>query len=232
MTEASDVQSAAARPFHMKVLGAADVGGAAAEPRALLAQPKRLALLVLLALSDRGRFLRRDAVVAMLWPELSSDGARHALRQALHFLRRSLGPDVVLRRGEDEVGVNLDVLSVDALEFEQAIDDGRLGDALSLYTGDLLPGFFASDVSPEFEQWLDGERERLKRRGAEAAWRAADDASAAGQGEMAAYYARLAVRLAPDDESSFRRLLELLDRLGDRVGALRAYDDFRRRLAV
>jgi serine/threonine-protein kinase len=214
------------------VLGAVELGGAAADPRALVAQPKRFALLVLLALSDRGRFLRRDSILALLWPELSSDGARHALRQALHVIRRAVGPDVVARRGEDEVGINLDLLAVDALDFERAIDEGRLTDALSLYTGDLLPGFFAADVSPEFQQWLDGERDRLKGRGAAAAWRAADEALSAGQGEMAAHYARFAVRLAPDDEAAFRRLLETLDRIGDRVGAVRAYDDFRRRLAV
>ena len=35
---------------------------------------------------------------------------------------------------------------------------------------------------------------------------------------------------APDDERVLRRALTMLDRLGDRAGALRTYDDFARRL--
>ena len=38
-----------------------------------------------------------------------------------------------------------------------AIEGSRLEEALALYQGDLLPGFFLSD-SPEFERWLEGER--------------------------------------------------------------------------
>jgi hypothetical protein len=34
---------------------------------------------------------------------------------------------------------------------------------MALYRGDLLDGFFMSDA-PEFEHWLDGERERLRQR--------------------------------------------------------------------
>src|SRR6185312_14787927 len=43
---------------------------------------------------------------------------------------------------------------------------------------------------------------------------------------------RRAVALSNGDERPLRRLVELLDRLGDRSGALHAYDSFARRLAV
>ena len=43
--------------------------------------------------------------------------------------------------------------------------------------------------------------------------------------------ARRAVELSDGDERVLRELLELLDRLGDRSGAVRAYDEFVRRLA-
>jgi tetratricopeptide (TPR) repeat protein len=38
--------------------------------------------------------------------------------------------------------------------------------------------------------------------------------------------------MTPDDEASLRRLVELLDKLGDRTGAVRAYEDFARRLKL
>jgi DNA-binding SARP family transcriptional activator len=38
------------------------------------------------------------------------------------------------------------------------------------------------------------------------------------------------VRYAWDDERALRRAITLLDRLGDRAGALRLYDEFARRL--
>jgi DNA-binding SARP family transcriptional activator len=40
------------------------------------------------------------------------------------------------------------------------------------------------------------------------------------------------VELAPDDEAGVRRLMRILDRRGDRAGALSVYDVFRRRLAA
>ncbi len=49
--------------------------------------------------------------------------------------------------------------------------------------------------------------------------------------DEAAGRARRALELEPTDESSLQRLLSLLDRSGDRSAAIRAYDEFARRLA-
>jgi DNA-binding SARP family transcriptional activator len=38
--------------------------------------------------------------------------------------------------------------------------------------------------------------------------------------------------LAPDDEGEARNLMELLGRLGDRAGAVQAYEEFARRLRI
>jgi hypothetical protein len=59
------VPGSASHPLRLKVLGTTELGGAeGGEARAILAQPKRFALLVWLALAGRGRFVRRDAVIA------------------------------------------------------------------------------------------------------------------------------------------------------------------------
>ena len=71
----------------------------------VLKQPKRTALLCYLALASRMGFCRRDTVLAMFWPDHDPDQARHALRQSLYFLRRSLGPGVLVSRGDDALGI-------------------------------------------------------------------------------------------------------------------------------
>ena len=48
----------------------------------------------------------------------------------------------------------------------------------------------------------------------------------------AGHWARRALALAPDDEGEARNLMQLLGRLGDRAGAVRAYEEFARRLRV
>jgi len=55
---------------------------------------------------------------------------------------------------------------------------------------------------------------------------AADDLPAAAE------WARRAVWLAPHKEDALRRLVTLLDRLGDRAGAVAAYEEFTKRLAA
>ena len=51
----------------------------------VLAQPKRFALLVYLAVEASGGFARRDRLVALFWPELDHSRARANLRKALSF---------------------------------------------------------------------------------------------------------------------------------------------------
>ena len=189
------------------------------------AQPKRLALLAYLALmSDRGP-VRRDVLLALFWPELGDDEARRALRQALHYLRRVVGEDVLVGVGE-ELSVSGERFTCDAVEFERLVAAGQPARALSLYEGDFLAGFHVPDVAPELEEWVDRTRSRLRRHASTAAWTAADAAEAAGQGDQAVALGRRACELEPDQEGGWRRLMTLQDRLGDRAGALRTYDEF------
>ena len=212
----------------VRTLGTIDVRrahGPEAGVRAVVSQPKRFALLAYLAAATPHGFHRRDTLLALFWPELDLAQGRHALRQSLHFLRLQLGP-VVVRRGDEDVGLDPAMLWCDVPAFEQALEQGQPEQALDLYAGDFLPGFFVSGVSAEFEQWLDGERARLRAAAARAAWSVADRAEGEGRGPDASHWARRAVTLAPDDEGGVRRLMALLDRFGDRSGALRAYEQF------
>ncbi len=114
------------------------------ELRAILRRPKLLALLAYLATARPYGFHRRDALVALLWPELDHGHARNALSQAVHALRRALGPQAVEARGDEELGLSTERVWCDAREFEAALDAGEAGRALELYRGGLLTGFHVS----------------------------------------------------------------------------------------
>ena len=198
--------------------------------RVLPAQPKPLAFLAYLALATPRGPHRRDSLLALFWPELGEDEARRALRQALHRVRHHVG-DALLRTERDgQIAIADDGAWCDAIAFERALDAGRPEDALALYQGAFLDGEFISDVSPDFEQWVDLTRARLAARAAAAAGEMTHAAHGARDYIAAVKWATQASRLAPDDEQLLRALLSALASSGDRAGAIRAYRLFAERL--
>jgi len=211
--------------IRLQVLGSVDLAcskGVALQH--VLAQPKRTALLSYLAVATPRGFHRRDVIKTVFWPEHNAEQARHALRQALYFLRGAAGPGVIVSRGE-ELAVSPEHLACDVWDFERALREERHEDALAIYRGDLLLGFHISDA-PEFERWLDVERARLRECAAAAAWAAADTRERADDRAGAAQWARRAAGFMLGDETGLRRLLLYLERLGDRAAAARAYEAF------
>jgi TolB-like protein/DNA-binding SARP family transcriptional activator/Tfp pilus assembly protein PilF len=212
--------------IELRTLGGVDLRSAAGDiALPLTAQPKRLALLVFLSLGELSGYRRRDLVVGLFWPELDTAHARGALRQALHALRRAMGQDTICTRGEQEVSVNREALWCDAVAFRDYAEAGRHEDALKLYSGDFLEGFFASDVAPEYDQWIAETRADLRRRAAVCAWALARAHRDDGDLASAAALARRASELALEDENGVARLIAFLDELGDRGGALEVYNE-------
>jgi len=197
--------------IQLRTLGGLDLRSAeGSELRAVLGQPKRIALLVYLSLAAP-ESTRRDTLLALFWPEDDEDRARNSLNQSVHVLRRALGEDVLVNRNGEELRVDPASLWCDAVAFEEALDANRLTDALDLYSGDLLEGFHVARA-PEFERWLDAERARLARRFAAALESAARARQTAHdtQGTVA-LWRRLAVR----DPYNSRVALELMHALVD-----------------
>lgn len=153
---------------HLSLLGTLSVGFTTPESAGdVVAQPKRFALLAWLALARPRGWQRRDAIVAVFWPESTQERARRALRDAIYVLRRELGEGVIEGRGSEEVRL-APTMVVDAVAFEEAIAAGDFATALRWYRGDLLAAFHLNDL-PEFGQWLDQERDRLRRLALQAA---------------------------------------------------------------
>jgi len=120
-----DDSPAPAREIQLRTLGRIDVlGSDGTSCDAVIAQPKRMALLAFLALASARGFVRRDTLVAMFWPDLDDEHARGALSQALRFLRRKLGDDAFLRRGEEEIALNVSHVTCDVTAFERAHQRG------------------------------------------------------------------------------------------------------------
>ncbi|HEX6090572.1 MAG TPA: bacterial transcriptional activator domain-containing protein [Gemmatimonadales bacterium] len=215
----------------LSILGTTDLrasDGRAVQPGAV--QPKRLVLLAYLALAPAPGYVRRDTLIALFWPELATEQARHALRQSLHYLRSGLGREVIRARGDTEIAIDPAHLWCDARAFEARVAAHDPAGAVALYHGELLDGVFVADAAPELEQWLDAERLRFRRSAASASAELSANADAAGDPGTAIAWARRAASLDPDDERILRVLVELLDRHGDRAGALRAYAAFEQRL--
>jgi TolB-like protein len=151
--------------------------------------------------------------------------------QALRFLRKSLGPDIIQGRGDEPIGIRVGAIDCDAVTLQRAHAAGELEQAVELYRGDFLPGHFASNAAPELDDWLSRTRERLRELALEAARSLAKRCQLQGELALATHWARRGLTIGPDDEESLRILIRTLGLMGDRTGAIRAYENFSRALA-
>src|SRR6266550_3676088 len=83
-----------------------------------------------------------------------------------------------------------------------------------------------------FERALETERARLQQAAAGGARALAERYESDNDLTRAVRWTRRSIELAPSDEGLVRRLIALLDRQGDRAGALEAYEAFARRVAA
>ncbi len=220
--------------IELRTLGSLDLL-AARRPgsRDVVSQPKRMALLAYLAVAEPRGLKRRDTLMALFWPDSDADHARRVLRQTVYLLRRALGGDAVISRGGEEVGINPEALRSDVGQFEEALAQGRLAEALELYRGDFLSGFHPPGVAGEMEEWIASERRRLRAAAASAAWTLAsreEQRGRLGASDGGVHWARRAVALDRDNEDAVKDLMLLLARRGDRAGALRVFEDHAHRL--
>ena len=183
------------------------------------AHRRRLALVAILA-AARGRPVGRDRIIGLLWPEHSTEAARHSLSEALYVLRKDLGDESFVAMG-DEVGLDPASARSDLDDFERALEEARWEDAVRAYGGPFLDGFYVSDAE-EFERWAAEQRDRLARGFGRALEALAGGAEAEGAHLRAAEWWR---RLLAHDTFSSRvalRLVRALERGGERAAALRA----------
>src|SRR5678816_3502130 len=208
----------------LRALGAIDLRRDGTEIAQVLAQPKRTALLLFLNAAHPYGFHRRDRLARILWPEMDESQSRDALTEAINGIRRELGENSILTRGE-EIMLDPVFIRSDVRVLESAVDNTDHMRVVQLYQGTLADGFSLADA-PEFVQWLEEERLRIRNNVAASAWVLAKKSKNDGRNDDAAAFARSAAALMRDDEESVRRLMLFLGDSGDNIGALRAYDEF------
>lgn len=204
----------------LRTLGLVSLRGAEGnELEEIVHQPKRLALLVYLAVAEPRGFHRRDSLLPLFWPELPEKRARNALNKTLHFLRSYLGADVVVSRGTVDVGLDPGSVWCDAVAFEEASDGGRFAEAIELYEAPFLDGFHVSEAA-DFEHWVDRQREHLELRYSAALEELAARAAQREDWTASVELWRRLVDLDPSNSRAVIGLMEGLESSGERAAAL------------
>ncbi|MDQ3399235.1 MAG: AAA family ATPase, partial [Deinococcota bacterium] len=187
------------------------------------APDKRYRLLAYLAYS--GDWVSRDRAAFLFWPDTDDHSAKQNLRGLLKRVRAltwltGLEADAHRLRWQVET---------DVAAFKQAVEEARLDEAVSLYTGVLLEGI-EGDEATEFSSWLAVEREHLHASWRDALLRSVRELEALGRHEEAA---RLLRRLLDEDaldEEALRAYMMAAAQAGQQEKALQSYYDFARRL--
>jgi DNA-binding SARP family transcriptional activator/TolB-like protein len=207
--------------FSIHVLGDPVLQGPHGPLAGRAAHKRRLAVLAILAVA-RGRPVGRERLLGLLWPEQTAESARHSLSEAIYVLRKELGDDALLPAGGD-VALNPEVVGSDVARFEAALEAGDAEAAVRAYGGPFLDGFYVSDA-PEFERWVDGERDRLARAYAGALAALAEAAEREGSALRAVEWWRRLTAHDPFGSRAALRLVRALDAAGERPAALRFAD--------
>ncbi|MBZ9730035.1 tetratricopeptide repeat protein [Salegentibacter sp. JZCK2] len=209
------------------VLGPAEIRNSEGElEHSFLAGPKRLALLTYLLLNRPRGFHRRDSLLLLFWPYQDQKSARNSLSNMLYHIRKTLGKEAIENRGSEEITINVETFWSDALAFEQAIEEKKPAEALKLYRSDLLKGFHVSDISPEFDQWLEQERNRFHSIATNAGLDLAGKAVSRKEHRNVKRWAQMAAELNPLSEDIQLRVISLLDKAGEPAAALETYNTY------
>jgi DNA-binding SARP family transcriptional activator/TolB-like protein len=121
-------------------------------------QRRLLAILsILAAAGERG--VTRDKLLSLLWADGDPEKSRHALTQSLYHIRKVLGVDRLFL-GTADVRLDFNEISADVCDFQQAINEGKSDQAVGLYEGPFLDGFYVNGDA-EFEFWVSTQRAKF-----------------------------------------------------------------------
>jgi DNA-binding SARP family transcriptional activator/tetratricopeptide (TPR) repeat protein len=214
------------KAISLRVLGRIEALDGAGRPVAALARrPKLAALLALCAIDGGSRGVPVEALCGLFWPDTELGRARRTLNQLVLEARLRLGSAVIEREGSTLLRVGPDALVCDAAELLRGHLDAAA--VLEACRGELLPGVRLPS-SPEFEDWLDRTRQRVRDAAVDVLLGAARAAPPAESLPLA----RRALELAPTSEHAAACVIETQAALGDRAAAWCTFVDFRERLSA
>jgi DNA-binding SARP family transcriptional activator/tetratricopeptide (TPR) repeat protein len=191
-----------------------------------LATPRKSLQVITYLLLHRATPVSREYLAFLLYPDDEEGVARGKLRATLGEFPKIL-PQPVERYvliETDKVAWNPDAdvwLDVDAFVAASG-DRSRLGEAIELYRGDLLPEIY--------DEWLDVVRERHRNTYLRCLTELASEARRNANLALAIETARKVLAVDPWREDVVRRIIAMRYESGDRAGALREYAEFSKRL--
>ncbi|MEO0978376.1 MAG: BTAD domain-containing putative transcriptional regulator [Pseudomonadota bacterium] len=159
----------------------------------------------------------RETLADLLWSNAERPKAMQSLRQALRQLKtaeQSLGHDVV-HATSTHVKLDQAAFSSDLARLFELLDRGGTKDfheAEELWRGDFLAGY--EDIDPEFSDWLQVERERIRSEVVTAAFRHLTQVANSDGGEQIEAGARFLLKTDPAFEPAHRVLIRLYVALG------------------
>lgn len=180
----------------------------------------------------------RETLIALLWPDADIEAGRHKLSMALTFLRHRLEPPgippgTVILADRFGVHLNPEVVTTDVGQIERLVrragqtglaEGERLAlleQAVGLYEGPLLPGFY--------EEWVGPEALRLESLFAQAVGQLVPLLLQTGKPEQALAYAQRALSADPLSEETVYQVMRALAALGQPGQTLRVYRAFAQR---
>ncbi len=188
---------------------------------------KQLGLLFYLA--RRARPVGRDELIDLFWSQDSEKLARHSLSQSCSLINKLLGAEVVVTAGRDRMAVAEGTVWLDVNEFERLVSGGSHQDAMGLWRGALFEGLWVQRA-PQFERWLNDERDKLQRMFRRLAHGRVEALRNGGEHQAMREEAERLLQHDPLDEKAMHAYLEAQVLLGDRSLALRRYGEFEARL--
>ena len=121
-------------------------------------QRRLLAILsILAAAGERG--VTRDKLLSLLWADGDPEKSRHALTQSLYHIRKVLGVDRLFL-GTADVRLDFNEITADVFDFQRATSEGKSDQAVALYEGPFLDGFYVNGDA-EFEFWVSTQRTKF-----------------------------------------------------------------------
>ncbi|MGI9648719.1 MAG: BTAD domain-containing putative transcriptional regulator [Acidimicrobiia bacterium] len=180
---------------------------------------------------NRDRQIARDHLAGLFWPDMPDSQARRRLSQALWHIQTLLaeegagGSYLLTSPGTVRFNPASDYW-LDVEEFETATDSlkqggpgadpARLAEAMNLYRGDLLTGFY--------DEWVQVDQQRLRHRYFQALAHIANLHKSRGEFEQALVYARRLALLDPLREDAHRDVMRLCLLAGRANEALLQYE--------